>query len=210
MMTGEAHRLGRWGQLVAGLVLALAFAAPYLVFRERIAQMPALGYLGLLVGCFICNLAVLVPSRATLLVIAASASLDWPGCALAGGLGAGLGEIAGWCCGRAGWSLDVKLPKRLSRFEPMIRRHDALVVFLLAALPVPFFDAVGIIAGVRRMPLVTFVAMTVLGKVLKFLFTLLAFRIVLPGLAPQLPTPLENIVASVLRTLGIVANGGLS
>lgn len=90
--------------MLTGLALGVLFSLPYFLLREEISRVPALGYAGILAGCAISNGSLFLPTSSTLIVLAASATLNPLLCVLAGGIGAGLGEQVSYFCGRVGLS----------------------------------------------------------------------------------------------------------
>jgi uncharacterized membrane protein YdjX (TVP38/TMEM64 family) len=58
---------------------------------------------------------------------------------------------------------------RTIRFlEKHFHKHGGLIIFLLAIIPNPFFDAVGILAGVVNYPPKKFFIIMLLGRFLRY------------------------------------------
>ncbi len=53
------------------------------------------------------------------------------------------------------------------KITPWIDKHGTLAIFLLASIPNPFFDIVGIAAGVAKIPVKKFLFACWLGQLLK-------------------------------------------
>jgi uncharacterized membrane protein YdjX (TVP38/TMEM64 family) len=85
------------------------------------------------------------------------------------GIGQTLGEMTGYMAGYSGQGL-VARTKAYERVEGWMRRNEStglLVVFGLALIPNPLFDATGLAAGALRFPVWKYLIAAGLGKVLK-------------------------------------------
>jgi uncharacterized membrane protein YdjX (TVP38/TMEM64 family) len=85
------------------------------------------------------------------------------------GVGQTLGEMTGYMAGYSGQSL-VERTKAYERLEGWMSRNERmaeLVVFVLAVIPNPLFDAAGMIAGALRFPVWKYLLAAGLGKVIK-------------------------------------------
>ncbi len=91
---------------------------------------------------------------------------------LAGGAGAGIGEITGSGVGYSGRGI-VERSKMYNRMEGWVRRWGALAIFILSIVPF-FFDLVGIAVGVLRFPLWKFILFCWLGRTILYVGTVLA------------------------------------
>ncbi|HEX8684364.1 MAG TPA: VTT domain-containing protein, partial [Ardenticatenaceae bacterium] len=81
--------------------------------------------------------------------------------------GATLGELTGYLAGASGRTVleDHALYQRI---KGLMERRGWLTLFVLAAIPNPLFDVAGFMAGALRLPVVKFLAVTWMGKLLKF------------------------------------------
>ncbi len=86
---------------------------------------------------------------------------------IAGSAGA-LDEMTGYFLGYSGRGIvnDSRLYRRM---EGWMRRRGWVVLFLIALIPNPLFDLVGIAAGALRYPVWRFLIVVWVGKLLKFL-----------------------------------------
>jgi len=85
------------------------------------------------------------------------------------GVGQTLGEMTGYMAGYSGQGL-VNRTQVYERIEGWMRRKEKvseLVIFALALVPNPFFDAAGMAAGVLRFPVWKYLVAAGLGKVIK-------------------------------------------
>ena len=85
------------------------------------------------------------------------------------GIGQTLGEMTGYMAGYSGQSL-VNQSRAYDRIEGWMRSREfiaELVVFVLALIPNPFFDAAGMAAGGLRFPISKYLIAAGLGKIIK-------------------------------------------
>lgn len=154
--------------ILLGVVVALLFSAPWIIWREELQQYALVGYAGLFLSCMLANASVFLPASSTMFVLAASTTLDPWLCILVGGLGTAVGEQASYLCGVAGRKgLESDSPWAV-RIRGWLQRNAFATVFLFAFVPLPLFDLAGVAAGVTRMNWFAFTLAAVLGKVLKF------------------------------------------
>ena len=83
------------------------------------------------------------------------------------GVGAALGETTGYFAGMGGKAF-IEDSVWYQRFHKWISRYGMFALIVLAALPNPFFDMGGLIAGATGMPLWQFVLGTAIGKSIRF------------------------------------------
>jgi membrane protein YqaA with SNARE-associated domain len=110
---------------------------------------------------------VVVPAPSLAIVLVTGAVLNPFGVGIAAGLGAGLGEMTGYL---AGWSGQGILDERplYQRLQKLMKKYGVSVIFIMAFVPNPIFDAGGIIAGAMCMPVWRFLLACCLGKTLRF------------------------------------------
>jgi uncharacterized membrane protein YdjX (TVP38/TMEM64 family) len=85
------------------------------------------------------------------------------------GIGQTLGEMTGYMAGYSGQGL-VNRSMTYERVEGWMKRNEfigELVVFVLALIPNPLFDAAGMAAGALRFPAWKFLLAAGMGKVIK-------------------------------------------
>lgn len=151
--------------LVVGIV---ALSVAVFLLRDRIQSVGTVGYVGLFLLCFLANATVFLPAPS--LMLAASAALimnPWL-VALVASLGSALGEFVGYVFGAATKRLSPRFEKLLEKIRQKVK-NDTVLVFILALLPLPLFDVVGVYAGGTKMHLVRFFAACFAGKFLKML-----------------------------------------
>ena len=149
-------------------VFVIALSIMIYLMRDRIEHIGDIGYVGLFLLCFLANSTVLLPSPS--LMIAASCALimnPWL-VALFAALGSSLGELVGYAFGSVSKELSPRFRKIIGKLTEKIH-NQTLLVFVLAALPLPLFDVVGIYSGGAKMNLVKFYAACLAGKLVKML-----------------------------------------
>jgi membrane protein DedA with SNARE-associated domain len=88
------------------------------------------------------------------------------GVALAAGTGGALGELSGYLAGFSGQAVAEKTALYV-RVQPLVQKWGAWAVLIMAAIPNPFFDLVGIAAGTLKMPLWKFLVNCWIGQLIK-------------------------------------------
>ena len=160
----------KWRKFLEVLLFILITALSVAIFllRDKIGQISNVGYLGLFALCFLANATVLLPSPS--LMIAASCALVmnpfWV--AVSAALGSTLGEFVGYAFGTVSQDLSPKFQKLLDQLTGKIH-NPVILVFILAVLPLPLFDLVGIYSGGTKMNLLEFAIACFLGKFIKLL-----------------------------------------
>jgi membrane protein YqaA with SNARE-associated domain len=112
---------------------------------------------------------VFLPAPGVALAAAAGTFLHpfWVG--LMAGLGSATGELSGYLLGYYGRRAVPTDTSRLWRLaERGFRRWGVVAIIVLALIPNPAFDALGILAGGLRYPITRFWLATAAGKILKF------------------------------------------
>ena len=173
------------------LVLILALSVAIFMFRDRFAQIGEVGYLGLMLLCFLANSTVLLPAPSLLLAASCALVLN-PFCvAVFAALGSSLGELVGYLFGHTGQSVSPRFRVLMDQLERRIH-NPWLAVFILALLPLPLFDAVGIYSGGTKICVWKFLLFCFFGKFLKTLvytrfYDILAWAKTLPAVEAFFP-----------------------
>jgi membrane protein YqaA with SNARE-associated domain len=166
-------RVQRFLPLGFGLLITLA-AAPLAIFITQ--QTGELGRYGifaypiLFVVQALVSATIFLPAPGVAVVAAAGTILDplWAG--IIAGLGSATGELSGYLLGYYGRRAVPTDTSRLWRLaERGFRRWGFIALIVIAGVPNPVFDALGILAGSLRYPLGRFWLATAAGKILKFL-----------------------------------------
>ena len=176
LMTRILARSNRWlplAFLVVALVLAvLVWALSGYISAEKVAGYPGVFFLN-----FLGAVSMVLPVPGLISVCGVSVLLNpWVVGTLAG-VGEALGEWSGYVVGYAGDTVFERF--RIYRnLRPRVRgwmeKRGTLVLFLASVIPNPMFDLVGIAAGTVHFPFARFMAIVLVGKIVKGLTVALA------------------------------------
>src|SRR3972149_5314566 len=142
--------------------LAVSFGAFY--YKDFFAQAKSLGMLGIFIINFVSSATFFVSGPAFLTVIAGGSVYPPLLVALVASLGASFGYS----------SRHVAL-KKLEKhvlfvsLENIFKRYGSIVIFMFALLPNPFFDAIGLVAGVFKFSWTKFFIIILLGRFARFM-----------------------------------------
>jgi len=153
---------------IVALLFVVGLTIILYIYRENIRELETLGYPGIFLVSLLTNATIILPVPGVLFVSAMGAILNPFWVAVAAGSGATLGEISGYLVGFSGQGV-VERTKWHNRLEDWIRKYGPITILVLAFIPNPAFDIAGIIAGILKMPLWTFLLFCWIGKVLKML-----------------------------------------
>lgn len=153
---------------IMSITVAVAVSVLIFSFRREVANIGKYGYLGIFFLSMLGNATVLLPMPTFLSAFVGGSVLRPMIVGLVAAGGGALGEITGYMAGYGGNALITER-KTFNRIQEGMRRFGLFSVFILAAIPNPFFDMVGIAAGVMRLPIFKFLLVTFLGQSIKFL-----------------------------------------
>jgi membrane protein YqaA with SNARE-associated domain len=132
------------------------------------------GYVGAFVISLIASATIILPAPGIAVVIAMGTALDPVLLGIMAGIGSAVGELSGYLAGASGRAL---IPSRQrAQFEQLHRltdRYGALLLLALSAIPFPLFDFAGIIAGMLKIRIPTFLATVAVGKSIKYIIMIL-------------------------------------
>jgi len=154
-------------RILALLVVVGITVGGYLL-RDQVGKFAVFGYPGIFLIVLISYATILVPVPGLAIVFAMSGVLHPLGVALAAAAGGALGELSGYLAGYSGRAV-IENWKRYEKITAWVRKYGGPAIMLLAALPNPFFDVVGIAAGVLKMPIHKFFLWVLPGQIIKML-----------------------------------------
>ena len=164
-------------QLTLVRIIALLIVVGISIFifniRDKASQLAIYGYPGIFILAFLAYATVFLPAPGVAVIFTMGAVFNPIGVALAAGAGAALGELSGYLAGFSGQAI-VERAGLYDRLTQWMKANGSLTILLLSALPNPFFDIVGVIAGVLRVRLLVFLFWCWIGETLKMLFFALA------------------------------------
>ena len=148
------------------VLLALGISGAIFAFRDRFAQWAAVGYSGIFVVSLLGNATIILPAPSLALVFAMGGALTpvWVG--LVAGVGEALGELTGYVAGFGGRAV-IENQRGYERLKAWMERRGGITIFVLSAIPNPFFDLAGIVAGTLGYSPWRFLLFCWLGKTIK-------------------------------------------
>lgn len=151
-----------------GLFLAVAITVVIYVYRDRLQDVAGYGYLGIFLISILGNATIVLPVPTFVTAFIGGGVLNPVLVGVVSAAGATLGELTGYLAGFGGQAI-VENRAMYERFSGWMERYGLFALFVLAAIPNPFFDVAGIIAGITRIRLPTFLLVTWAGKIVKFI-----------------------------------------
>lgn len=154
--------------LLRVLALLLVIGITVLVYsiRDRAEEFAAFGYPGIFLVALMANATVLLPAPGVAVVYAMGGVFNPLGVALAAGTGGALGELSAYLAGFSG-QVIVEKTETFERIRPWVKKYGAWAILVLAAIPNPFFDTAGIMAGITKMPVGSFLLACWGGQLIK-------------------------------------------
>lgn len=174
-MDGEGSLVGPRNKVrvdfmrIVVLVIVVGLTAYLISIREQAAELTKYGYPGVFLINALASGTILLPAPGAMMTFAMGGVFQplWVG--VVAGAGAACGELTGYAAGYSGQAVvqNTDLYNKVISRMRIHMRATMLVVLLAAAIPNPFFDIVGIAAGVLRVRLDQFVVATLIGNVVK-------------------------------------------
>lgn len=154
------------------LVLSLTLSLGLFIFRDYFKDFRNLGLLGIFLINFVSSATFFVSGPAFLTVIAGGSIYPPLLVALIASLGASIGDMVSYFFGYSGRKLtEHKLKKKLwfIVIEDVFKAYGSIFIFVFAIIPNPFFDAVGLFAGVLGMNYTKFFLLMLCGRFARFI-----------------------------------------
>ncbi|MEJ2212344.1 MAG: VTT domain-containing protein [Anaerolineae bacterium] len=167
------------------LAVVLGLSVAIFAFRDRFADLAALGYGGIFAVSLLSNATIILPAPSLLLVFAMGGALPPVLVGLAAGAGEALGELTGYAAGFAGRAV-VEEQRTYDWLKGWMERHGGITILVLSIVPNPLFDLAGIAAGTLHYPLWRFLTICWLGKTIKTTLVALAGAWSLDAIKPFL------------------------
>ncbi|HXS14966.1 MAG TPA: VTT domain-containing protein [Candidatus Saccharimonadales bacterium] len=155
-------------QSLYALSFLLSIGLIYLafVFHGQLGQFHSWGIFGIFLINLFGSATLFVPAPAIATVIAGGAVYSPLLVAPAAAIGASLGDSLGFFLGNSGTHLVVKKGEAYwyNLLKKNFKKFGGLIIFLFAFIPNPFFDGIGILAGVSGYSFVRFFTIMLLGR----------------------------------------------
>ncbi len=152
---------------IAGLILAVAITIVVYLLRDRLQDVKEYGYAGLFLISIIGNATIVLPVPTMMAAFVGGGVLNPILVGVISAAGATIGELTGYLAGMGGQAI-IENRDMHERFKRWMDRYGLLALFVLAAVPNPFFDVAGIIAGMSGIPVTTYMLVVWVGKIVKF------------------------------------------
>lgn len=153
------------------LVVSLAFIILSFIFRDQLSQLRSFGLIGIFVVNVIGSATLFIPAPAIATVVAGGILYHPLIVAVVAALGSGVGDLIGYALGKSGKEV---LFKRTSfwytLFREVFHKFGAAFIITFSFIPNPFFDAVGIFAGVFSYSPIKFFVYVLIGRFFRNLF----------------------------------------
>lgn len=154
------------------IILILTLIILYIIWKGRryYHRFESFGLLGLFIFNVLANATVFLPVPSFVAVFVGGAVWKPITVGLVSGVGSAIGELVGYYLGFGGRAIINHLENKrgsIFKFEKWFKKSGFLTVFIASALPDPFFDAVGILAGTLNYSVVKFFLATAAGRVVR-------------------------------------------
>ncbi len=154
------------------LVVVIAITAYIISIRSHVEEFKQYGYLGVFFVALLANATVFIPAPGVAIIYAMGAVFNPLYVGLAAGTGGAIGELSGFLAGFSGQAI-VEKTHIYDRIRPWVDKYGGWAILVLSAIPNPFFDVAGVIAGIAKMKMRTFLLSVWLGQLIKM--TLFAY-----------------------------------
>jgi membrane protein YqaA with SNARE-associated domain len=162
-----------WGALAVGAILLVSLWLA--LHPEWVLRLGRWGYLGAFLISLVASATIILPAPGIAVVIAMGTALDPVLLGIVAGLGSAIGELSGYVAGASGRALIPEERRgQVEQLRGLTSRYGALVLAVLAAIPFPLFDFAGIVAGMLRMRVISFLVAVAIGKSIKYIILILA------------------------------------
>ncbi|MFH1447367.1 MAG: VTT domain-containing protein [Candidatus Micrarchaeota archaeon] len=153
--------------VIAALVLSaiISLVNPISYILEHMDQ---LGYAGAFFVMMFSNATIFFPLPGISIVAGLATVLNPLYLGIIAGIGGGIGETTGYMFGRGSEKAILKRnPKYYLQVKQWMRRHGAISIIVLSAIPNPAFDIAGVAAGALRYDWWKFLGAVILGNIIK-------------------------------------------
>lgn len=167
----------RYVRVIASVlaIIAIFSASIWLAINpEWVMGFGRWGYLGAFLISLVASATIILPAPGIAVIMAMGAALDPVLLGIVAGIGSAVGELSGYIAGASGRALvpENKRP-HFDRIHRLTDKYGAILLLVLAAVPLPLFDFAGIIAGIMRIRVTTFLSMVAVGKSIKYVIMIL-------------------------------------
>ncbi len=154
------------------LILSFILSFGLFYFKDYLRELQNFGLLGIFLINFVSSATFFVSGPAFLTVIAGGFIYPPLLVALVSSLGASFGDMVAFFFGYSGRHLALhNLRKKIwfSVFEDVFKAYETIIILIFAIVPNPFFDAVGLFAGIFGMNYFKFFIIMFIGRFIRFI-----------------------------------------
>lgn len=152
---------------IVSLVFSILITVLIFIFKSSFLGLQGYGLFGLFILSIIGNATVILPVPVILSAFVGGAVFSPLLVALVISLGATIGELTGYFAGYGAEDI-LKKDLKLQWVKKWMDKFGLWALFILAAVPNPFFDLGGIVAGANEVPINKYMIVVWLGKFIKF------------------------------------------
>lgn len=156
---------------IAVFILSIALSLGFFVFQDFFRESKSLGLLGLFIINFVSNASFFISAPAIISVFVAGDLYSPIIVAVVSSLGAACGDSLSFVLGFSGRHVfNKKLEKHLwfRVLEDFFKSHGFFLLFIFSFFPNPFFDSLGIIAGIFNYSPKKFLVVVFIGRLLRY------------------------------------------
>lgn len=154
---------------ILSLVAVIGITVYVYSIRDHVAEFATLGYPGIFLVTLMANATVFLPAPGVAVVFAMGSIFNPLGVTLAAGTGGALGELSGYLAGFSGQAV-IERTDIYDKISPWVKKFGPWAIFVLAAVPNPFFDLAGVAAGISKMSMKRFLLACWCGQIIKMAF----------------------------------------
>jgi len=154
------------------LIVSFILCIGVFVYRDYFKGATSLGLLGIFLINFVSSATFFVSGPAFLTIVAGGSIYPPLLVALVASLGASIGDMVSFFLGYSGRNLTIKkLENKLwyRVLENVFKVHGTIIIFIIALIPNPFFDGVGLIAGALGFKPQKFFLVMLIGRFTRFI-----------------------------------------
>ncbi len=151
-------------------LLSILLVILAVIFQQKLSQFRSLGLLGIFLINFFGSATLFLPAPALVFVVAGGLLYQPILVALVSAVGSALGDMLGFFLGQSGKQLFGSKSKSTilqKSLTIVFKRHAGILIFLFALIPNPFFDVVGILAGILSYPPMRFFMILVIARFIR-------------------------------------------
>lgn len=147
------------------LLISVGVIAISFYFRAELASLGKWGLLGIFLINIIGSATLFIPAPAIATVVAGGVVFNPLLVAVVAALGSAIGDMIGFVLGRSGEEILFKKKSfKYNLTKDLFKQFGGIAIIIFSFVPNPFFDGIGIIAGIFAFSPKKFFIYTLLGR----------------------------------------------